>query len=176
MAAFGTGGIAKGLWWWWLGWRWWEVVEQVRRLRLWGILPHHGHDVTRRVVLERAQQLRGWSLVSRSTTPQHSFTKTGSCLCLRGIVACLLRLTCLFNRDRESLRTGCLLAGAAPAETPVVGWTRGAVADGGLAVCARGSFGEQQSRAWWGEMRRCQRAVDERASRVSDARAKGGSR
>jgi hypothetical protein len=58
---------------------------------------------------------------SPSTTPQHSFTKTGWCLCLRGIVACLKRLTCLSKRDSMSKRTGCLRAGTLPAETPVKG-------------------------------------------------------
>jgi hypothetical protein len=71
--------------------------------------------------------------------PQHSFTKTGWCLCLRGIVACLLRLTCLSNRDWELLRTGCLRAGKTPAETPVDGteellqaavWTGNVAVDG----------------------------------------------
>jgi hypothetical protein len=101
------------------GWR--EVVvwsrrRERRRLRLRGILSHHGHDgQTARNVLggmyRRAKQLGGRSLSGPdsedwvygdggpSTAPQHSFTKTGWCLCLRGIVACLLRLTCLFNRD-----------------------------------------------------------------------------
>jgi hypothetical protein len=52
---------------------------------------------------------------------QHSFTETGWCLCLRGIVACLLRLTCLSDGDGGLLRTGCLRAGKLPAETPVDG-------------------------------------------------------
>jgi hypothetical protein len=51
-----------------------EGVEEVRRLRLWGVRAHHSHRVR--------------------------FTKTGWCLCLRGIVACQLRLTYLFNRSR----------------------------------------------------------------------------
>jgi hypothetical protein len=85
VAACGRRSIAQRRW---MGGRRWEGVEQVRRLRLWGALAHHGHDDVRR-----------------------SFTKTGWCRCLRGIVACLLRLTYLSNREQSVCTPGvCLLA------------------------------------------------------------------
>jgi hypothetical protein len=68
------------------------------------------------------------------TTPQHSFTRSDWCLCLREIVARLLLCTYLFKTDLRFLSTGRPRTGALPAETPAsmeeeLWWMRPALAD-----------------------------------------------
>lgn len=74
--------------------------------------------------------------------PLHSFTKTGWCLCLRGIVARLLQLTCLARRGQEASRPGVSVLAEQTSRDP---GRRDEEVVSGSARCCRSSYGQQ----WW---------------------------
>ena len=108
--------------------------------RLRGVLPDHRHDCCLAVLTA----IRCCLQYGEAQT-FHTVTKTGWCLCLRGIVARLLQWTCLARRGQEASRPGVPVLAEATSRDP--GWRCGEKSLGGLVSnsCDGGGASAQRS-------------------------------